>query len=830
MSFQQVYYTSCEKGLSPGEGFQVNAASPDVAPPTLQRVERLGSYTPPHSAPLRPTPEEIEQFPVSLFFQTLDDVGVVLGQAKYIGVMADGRYGNFFTHSLITTNPYADFFQTDQLLPIETWLSKCWVTTESNSTILPDLEKIPFGETINFSNVQIFLRDPARREMLPRYLSAVAEALKTNRRIIIIDGNENIALWIAAASYVLPYHLVLKLTFNTYVQNPYNTDSLITGTTEDSTFNFAPHEIEHLFSVFDTKGGRFTQLEPDGFALKSAFLYQQTYAEVMTGFAAFVEQVAPDMPVEELEDALSTYCYFEDQQLASVDDVRVLIWSSRYVATLADKDFTNLFSKITAKSPIEAEILHAATDFYLATLKSGINAPSIRQIEDLYLQWLISEASCKVDPTLLAETADKLPRRIYQSDAAEKIFKEWLRQLKDAGAPARFEARLRLGDKMGFVEQENDILTWLGKNVAGAWLADTAVQQVVRDVSGKSGGKSLLEGIGAFLVEQIDNLPLFASLSILISDAESYGVLSSYAVKTQNLPLYLRLIGMKANLTAGQADRVAVLNSHLAAIQTSFKTNITAEIMQTAFNSVWLNQAPTLSEANQLLSPPLIGYVITCEIPRYLINSLSFDDAKLTAQQIELITKLSSEEVYGSIDAKTRVAVNAFAMVVEFQLSPEGIDEQRTAEYLSWLTSNRADFPQLAPRLYQLLGRKFIKVQDLSLHSQALPEYMKESSGSFLESYQGAVLEVSRTRKSHSEIARLLRIWTLAARHNRGMETHLRNWIGVILENQSKKNLEKLEVALDDNTYRVWIRARQQIEQAQKGPLGKFFDNIFRRG
>ena len=71
MSFRQAYYTSCEKGLSTGAGFQFNAASPDVEPATLQRIERLGSYAPPRSAPLRPTPEELEQLPVSLFLPCL---------------------------------------------------------------------------------------------------------------------------------------------------------------------------------------------------------------------------------------------------------------------------------------------------------------------------------------------------------------------------------------------------------------------------------------------------------------------------------------------------------------------------------------------------------------------------------------------------------------------------------------------------------------------------------------------------------------------------------------------------------------------------------------
>jgi hypothetical protein len=827
MSFRQVYYTSCEKGLSTGAGFQFNAASPGIAPSTLQSIERLGSYDPPRSAPLRPTPEELEQFPVSLFFHTLNDAGAVLGQSRYIGLMAEGRYGNFFAHTLVSADPYADFFQADRLLPIEAWRSKAWVTTEHDSTVLPELDKMPFGEAIDFPGVQEFLRDPARREILPRYLSAVAEALRSNRRIILIDDNGNVARWIAAASYVLPYHLVLRLTFSTYVQNPYSTDALVTGTTEDSSFNFAPHELEHLFSVFDTKGARFSQIVPDGFGLKSAHLYQQTYGEFITGFPVFVEQVAPVMPVEELEDALSAYCYFENQPLPDVDAVRVLAWSSRYVEALADRDFTDLFGKLAGRG--EAETLRAATDFYLATLDSGVAAPSARQIEALYFQLLSAGAGRAFAPALLTETAERLPRRVYRGETAERICREWLRHLKDADGPARFTALLRLGDKTGFVEEENDLLHWLGKNVVGGWLADGQIQEGVRDVSG-GGGKSLLEGVAAFLAERVDDRQLFASLGTLIADPGSQRVLTDYAIKTHNLPLYLRLSGARANLGAAAPDRVGVLASQLAAVQTSFKTSITAEIVQTAFDSIWLNQAPTLSEVSRLFSRPLSDHVVRSELPGHLIGSLSFDDEVLTPQQIELIERLKSDEIYKSVDDRAKVAINAYLMALDLQRAPESVDEMTAGSCLEWLTNNGPCLPPIASRLYKVLGRKFIKVDDAQLHARSLPAYVKEASGSFLRGYQAEIEGLSRTRNSHPELARLLRVWVLAARRDRSMESHLRNWIGLILKNHSKRGVEKMEAALDRDTSRVWATTRRRIEQEQQGALGRFFDNIFGGG
>ena len=276
MSFQQVFYTSCEEGLGAGKGFQVKACSPEIPPATLEKVERLGLYERPLSTPARPAPEEMKLFPISLFFQTLNDGSTVLGQAKYLGVDYSNRTGNFFAHSLISTNSYNDFCLANKILPIETWLGNHWVSSENDTTEIPVIEEIFSGDRIEFLNVQPFLNESGNRQFLPVFLTAVVESLKSSRRIIIVDDNENIAFWIAVASYTLPYHLVLNLTFNTYVQNPYNNESLITGTTEDSSFNFAPHEIEHQYFVFDFKGSRFTKIEPDGFALKCSFLYGAT--------------------------------------------------------------------------------------------------------------------------------------------------------------------------------------------------------------------------------------------------------------------------------------------------------------------------------------------------------------------------------------------------------------------------------------------------------------------------------------------------------------------------------------------------------------------------
>ena len=829
MSFQQVYYTSCEKGLGGGKGFQVNAASEEITPTTLQQVERLGLYVPPLSAPSRPTPEEIEQFPVSLLFQTLNDGGAVLGQAKYIGADYTGRYGNFFTHSLVSSNPYADFFQTNPILPIETWRSTTWATSENDSTVLSAAEQIKSGE-IDFANVLDFLRNPVRRDIFPQFLTAVIEALKTGRRIIIVDDNDNIASWIAAASYCLPYHLTLKLTFNTYVRDPNQSEALITGTTEDTTFGFAPHEIEHQFFVFDFKGERFTSLkQTNGFALKAAFACQHDYA--VADFAFFIEKTAPDLTVEELEDAFSTFCYFENLNLPNVNDVRVLAWSAKQLENLADKDFRILLQKVMGKNRVEAEILRAATGFYLATFNASLNNVNRIQIEDLYLQWLIADTIPLAGISALEETAEKLPGKIHNSGNVERLSGEWLKNLKDTQDATRFVAALKIGNKLGLAQNENPLFHWLGKNVVGKWLLESNIQPMLKELAIQPGGKNLLEGVAAFLVERIDEVLFFSSLSTLIEDSNSLGVLTDYAVQTQNLPLYLRLVGTKANDTT---KRVETFNTLLTDIKKKFNPEITPEISDAAFNAIWLNQTPTLSEAIELLSPPLAAIVKNSEIPRRLVNVF---DPKVTTftnpQEIKLLDRLRFKEVFDNL-GETAVLVNGYSIAAEMQHNFKDIDGTRIEEFLKWLAKSSLRIPQLAPRLYGSLGQKLAKVKKEQAHTRLLLDMLKKGNSSFLDGYALEINKILRVSNNHLEIARLIKVWLDAASENSSlMSNHLLNWFNLLLKNQSKRDLENidkvLEKALDSNTYETWLSLKDHINEQQKGFLGRMFGNLFSR-
>lgn len=833
MSFKQAFYTSCEQGLGGGKGFQFKAASEGIEPLLFSQIERLGLYVPPLTAPSRPTTEELGQFPISLAFQLLGDGSAVLVQAKYIGVDYTDRYGNFFSHSLVSQNPYRDFCQNNQLLPIETWRSETWAGADNDASAeLPVVEIIRSGSDINDESIFAFLRDPVRQEMLPNFITAVVEAINTNRRLIIVDTNENIAFWIAVASYALPYHFVLKLTFNTYVRDPYQTEALITGTTDDTTFNFASHEIEHQFFVFDLKGSRFTPIErPSGFAAKVSFAYRNNYP--VPRFAFFIAASAPDLPVEELEDAFAAFCYFENLDLPHVNEVGVLAWSSKYLKRLADKDFQSLLRKVVSHPPVEAKTLQSVTNFYLAILNAALDAAVTERIRAIYFQWLISEAIQTAGTATLVATAKALPREVYQNEHARLLFEEWLKHLKDADHPARFAAALLIGDKLGFAENEDSVLSWLGTDVSERWGADTDVQRAVCEVATRAGGKNLLEGIAANLAGNITDVNLFFSMATLIKDRNAFAILSDYAVKSQNIPLYLRLHGTLANLDPGEPERIHILKSLLVDVKKFFGANITPAITQEAFGNLWLDRTPTLEEARQLLSPPLLGVIKTTDVPRQLVEVVGAGDGKFSDPgETDLLEKLLAQEVIGSLADKATL-VKGYMLAATLQNDFSDSDGTTLVDYVNWLEKISPLIPDYAPTLYKLLGQKTARVQTVGSHVRLLSEQLKREREAFLEAYESESQIIIRTKKNNPEVILLARAWLrIIVNDERVINKRLQTWLETLEEQRGKREIEALEKSLaadEPELDRMWLILKEERKKNRPGLWERIAGNVFSR-
>ncbi len=258
--FQQLYYTSCEHGLSGSSGFQFNAVSEQVSAETRHRVEGLAGYEPPRSLLESDAPELLARCPVNLC-HTLDRRGGATTLCvRYVGRDSARRFGNYFAHALHSADEGAR--QSGGPLAIELWDSPVWTTRIADTTEIPELPApLPRGP-LSPRPAHAFLRAHPGAEQLPPLLAAVFAALAEDGSVVVIDETtDRIAHWFAAVSYLLPPPLARTLTFATYLLRPTRSRLHLIGTVPEAHPDFGPDD-EESYTVFDFRAGRFPDVVP----------------------------------------------------------------------------------------------------------------------------------------------------------------------------------------------------------------------------------------------------------------------------------------------------------------------------------------------------------------------------------------------------------------------------------------------------------------------------------------------------------------------------------------------------------------------------------------
>jgi hypothetical protein len=217
MAFRQLYYTSCERGLSGYPGYQFNAVSDGVPVDVMREVERLTAYEPPASLGFAPSEVEIAACPASLCYAP--GATAILANVVFLGADFSQRFGNYFAHALVTDDPERDL---GGRLPIEAWAAPCWTRTVSASPVLSALPGPVVGGVIDRGWAHSLVGADAGVAHLPRLLTAVIRAVGGGGRPVVLVGPdaERNAAWIAAVSYLLPESLVRRMSFTTYHRRP----------------------------------------------------------------------------------------------------------------------------------------------------------------------------------------------------------------------------------------------------------------------------------------------------------------------------------------------------------------------------------------------------------------------------------------------------------------------------------------------------------------------------------------------------------------------------------------------------------------------------------
>ena len=208
MGFAQLYYTSCEHGLSGYAGYQFNAATPGVDPRVLREVERFTVYEPPRSA----SPERVDEHPVNLCYAP--DVGgaAVVSRVVSSGDDPSGRPGNYFAHSLVATAG-----QEGGPLPAELWEAGFWAAAPVTDPDLPAL-RVPCGPLDRTRSEAWIRRWPPA--LASRLLAAADAAIDDGLPVLVVADSAAVAHWVAALTHLLPPRRARALSFATYSAAP----------------------------------------------------------------------------------------------------------------------------------------------------------------------------------------------------------------------------------------------------------------------------------------------------------------------------------------------------------------------------------------------------------------------------------------------------------------------------------------------------------------------------------------------------------------------------------------------------------------------------------
>ncbi|WP_326719419.1 GTPase-associated protein 1-related protein [Streptomyces sp. NBC_00243] len=317
MTLRQLHYTSAPPGPD-GSGFRFTATSPDTDPALLRLAEPLLGYEPPRDAPARPTEAELPAFPVAFGFSLLPDGTGVLSRTRYTGADYSGRYGNFHAHALLVP-PGAGL--PGRMLPIAAWESPDWrsVTPVDGA---PPLEALRQGDRIGRQQLTAFAR--RRAERLAPFLSDVRRLFEDERAptlVMVEEGAEEVALWVALACAALPPAYAPTLTFTTYTRRPYLAEQQIVGVLADAEFGYASADLGHQFRFHHCLGGTSSEPRTAPWAEVAARVW-------LAGRPDLLMRAAADAPFD--AEVLASHALYEGIPLESTGRAAGTAWALRH--------------------------------------------------------------------------------------------------------------------------------------------------------------------------------------------------------------------------------------------------------------------------------------------------------------------------------------------------------------------------------------------------------------------------------------------------------------------------------------------------------------------
>ena len=309
MEILQHYYTSFVNQETGSAGFQVKAMSPGINHAAQTMISRLIAYR----IPLSLDERAIATHPLALRYYPFNEHESLLICSQSSGSDPNGRPGNFFAHTLVAD---PQLFTT--IPPVLYWRSEFWrgedAEARSQLETLSDLG----DPALDIDSMWAFLREGQRVEQFYRLLCAVVHGVSSRHRIIIIDSDEHVALWIAAVSCMLPPAYRPLLSFTTYHHDPYQSQFFITGTPSSPQLRFTPEDYISYF-ILDTRENKISSVADSFYAtLARQYATPEAYDnEMLTFFSRYALHFPVPTAIDEQLDAIVLYAQIMQQEKSS---------------------------------------------------------------------------------------------------------------------------------------------------------------------------------------------------------------------------------------------------------------------------------------------------------------------------------------------------------------------------------------------------------------------------------------------------------------------------------------------------------------------------------
>ena len=313
MAIRQYYYTSYTNTTTGDAGFQVKALSPDI-PSELQRtIMRLLAYRVPPTCDIR----ALATHPIALRYYYVAPQECILLCCQSTGNDDHGRPGNFFAHVVILEKSLLS-----SIPPIFFWRSPFWRKEDAAERLqlesLEQSEQFEEEPTLDLEDIWSFLDQGENRVLLYQLLCAVIQSARTKKRILILDSTENVVLWIAAVSCLLPPECRPLLTFSTYHHDPQRGAYLITGAINSNAIRTTP-EIQQAYFILNTDEGTASPVDPSPYArlAVSASFADGYETELLPIFADFHDRFPTPIEIDEQLDQLALYADLQQEKTRS---------------------------------------------------------------------------------------------------------------------------------------------------------------------------------------------------------------------------------------------------------------------------------------------------------------------------------------------------------------------------------------------------------------------------------------------------------------------------------------------------------------------------------